>query len=271
MMLWEGLDILLMPQLLVLRRTSINRWRHGGIQTRLEPVDQAQAGHADWRACVAALGKVLNSEARHGTRVHIAVSDLWVLSHLMPATATSLNEDEMQLLAQTHFARQYPEIGPNHWLFRLARQGTRLLAAGMESELVAAIKEISTNAGAQLSRLVPLFCWAYDRFEKALTNTTGWVLFEEPGMLTLAFVEQGRLMSLHCQRYENDRDEIAVRLLERQSVLIARQSIEVRVISVDSRQIRLPAPWQIVWQQRILDFDDSSRHAPASAPLVRQH
>lgn len=82
-MLWERLEILLMPRLLVLRRASINRWRHGGIPAPSESIDQAETS-ADWRAPVAALGKVLAREARHGTRVHIALSDLWVRSHLMP-------------------------------------------------------------------------------------------------------------------------------------------------------------------------------------------
>ena len=269
-MLWERLEILLMPRLLVLRRASINRWRHGGIPARSETVDQAETS-ADWRVAVAALGKVLAREARHGTRVHIALSDLWVRSHLMPATSTSLSEDEMLLLARTHFARQYPETGQDNWTFRLALQGTRLLAAGMESELLEAIKEINASAGAQLSRMEPLFSWVYDRFEKALADTTGWMLLDEPGMLTLAFVEQGRLMSLHCQRCESDQDEIAVRLLERQSALLAQQSVEVRVFSVDARLIRLPAPWRIVWHQRIFDFDDRANLTPAPAPLSRQH
>lgn len=269
-MLWERLEILSTPRLLVLRRASINRWRHGGITARSTPVDQTETS-ADWRAAVAALGSALASEARHGTRVHIALSDLWVRSHLMPAISTSLNEDEMPLLARTHFARQYPESGQSNWTFRLALQGTRLLAAGMESELLEAIKEISAKAGARLSRMEPLFSWVYDRYEKALADASGWMLLDEPGMLTLAFVEHGRLMSLHCQRCENDQDEVAVRLLERQSALLAQQSIEVRVFSIGARLIHLPAPWRIVWHQRIFDFDDHANLTPAPAPLPRQH
>jgi hypothetical protein len=269
-MLWERLEILLMPRLLVLRRASINRWRRGSIPARSETVDQLETS-ADWRAAVAALGKVLAREARHGTRVHIALSDLWVRSHLMPATSTSLSEDEMLLLARTHFARQYPETGQDNWTFRLALQGTRLLAAGMESELLEAIREINAAAGAQLSRLEPLFSWVYDRFEKALADATGWMLLDEPGMLTVAFIEHGRLMSLHFQRCESDQDEIAMRLLERQSALLAQQSVEVRVFSVDARPIRLPAPWRIVWHQRIFDFDDRANLTPAPAPLSQPH
>jgi hypothetical protein len=269
-MLWERLEILLMPRLLVLRRASMSPWRRGNSPARPEPVEQAETG-ADWRAAVAVLGKTLAREARHGTRVQIALSSVWVRSHLMPAASTSLSEDEMLLLARTHFARQYPETGQDNWTFRLALQGTRLLAAGMEAELLGAIGDAGTRAGAQLSRMEPLFSWVYDRFGKALADATGWMLLDEPGMLTLAFIEQGRLMSLHCQRCDSDQDEIAVRLLERQSALLAQPSAEVRVFSVGARLIRLPAPWRVVLQQRIFDFDDRANITPAPAPLLRQH
>ena len=270
-MLWERLEILLMPRLLVFRRASMRRGRHGDSPARSEPVDQAQTS-ADWGGAVAVLGKVLAREARRGTRVEIAVSDLWVRSHLMPATSSSLSEQEMLLLARTHFTRQYPESGQDNWTFRLALQGAHLLAAGMESGLMQAIKEISASAGARLSRVEPLFSWAYDRFEKALRDTSGWMLLDEPGMLTLAFVEQGRLISLHCQRCAgDDQDEVAARLLERQSALLAQQSAEVRVFSVEGRPIRLPAPWRVALQQRIFNFDDPAGLAPVAAPLSRQH
>jgi hypothetical protein len=267
-MLWQRLEILLLPRVLVFRRASMNGRRHGAIPPRSEPVDQAE-NSTDWRAAVAALGGVLGRDARRGTRVDIVVSDLWVRSQLMPAAAARLTEDEMLLLARTHFARQYPETGQDRWTFRLARQGPRVLAAGTEWELVDAIKEASANARAKLRRMEPLFSWVYDRFENALANTSGWMLLDEPGMLTLAYVEQGRLASLHCQRCENDQDEAAVRLLERQSALLAQQSAEVRIFSVGARVIRLPDPWRVIQHQRIFDFDDSAK--PAPAPLSRQH
>jgi len=263
-MLWERLEILLLPRLLVLRRASISRWRRDSIPARSVTVEQAAAG-ADWRIAVAALGKVLGSEARRGTRVHIALSDLWVRSCLMPVASTRLNEGEMQLLAQAHFARQYPETGQDNWTFRLAVQGTHLLAAGMESGLLDAVREINAKAGAQLGRMEPLFSWVYDRFEKALAGSTGWMLLDEPGMLSVAFIEQGRLASLHCQRCEGEQDEIAVRLLERQSALLAQPSVEVRVFSVDARPLRLPSPWRVVLQQKIFDVGDSA--SPTSEPM----
>lgn len=263
-MLWERLDILLLPQFLVLRRASINRWRRGGAALRSEPVEQA-AGAADWRPAVAALGEALVREARHGTRVHIALSDLWVRSCLMPVASTGLNAEETRLLAHAHFARQYPQTGQDNWTFRLALQGTRLLAAGMESELLDAVRQANVRAGSQLGRMEPLFSWTYDRFEKALAGSTGWMLLDEPGMLSLAFVEQGRLVSLHCQRCDCEQDEIAARLLERQSALLAQTCVEVRVFSVAARQVRLPPPWRIVLRRGMFDADDHAH--PATVPV----
>lgn len=259
-----------MPRQLVVRRASILPWRADRGSARAEPVDQASAG-TDWRAAVAALGKVLTREARHVGRVQIGVSDLWVRSHLIPATAGSLGEDEMLLLAHGHFARQYPQTGQDAWTLRLAQQGPHLLAAAIETALLEAIKASSANSGAKLTRIEPLFCWVYDRFEKALADANGWLLLDEPGMLSLALVTQGRLVSLHSQRCETAQDEVALRLLERQSALLAQPSVEVRVVGIEARQIRLPAPWRIIWQRRIFAIDDSAGPAAAPAPLSRQH
>lgn len=269
-MAWERLEILMMPRTLVWRRASMNRWRQGSISAIEEPVETAPDG-ADWHPAVATLGKLLAREARFGTRVHIALSNLWVRAHLLPATSANLSENEMLILARSHFARQYPETGQDAWTFRLALQGTRLLAAGMESGLVEAIRVINAGAGARLGRMEPLFGYVFDRSEKALANTTGWMLLDEPGMLSLAFIEQGRLMSLHGQRCETGRDEIAAQLLERQSALLAQQSTEIRVFSIDGRALRLPPPWRVVLHQSIFNAGDGAKSTTAPAPFSRQH
>lgn len=268
-MLWERLEILLTPRLIALRRASmIRRWR-GGKHVRWEPVESVEHG-TDWRASVAALGKMMAGEALRGARVQIAVSDLWVRSHLMPAASAGLNEEETLLLARTHFARHYPETGQDNWTFRLALQGTHLLAAGMESDLLTALNEINAITGVQATRIEPLFSWVYDRYEKALAGTRGWMLLDEPGMLTVAFVDRGVLMSMHCQRCETDQDAVAFQLLERQSALLAQQFVEVRIFSVDARAIQLPAPWQVVWHQRVFEAGDAATVALAGAHVFQQ-
>lgn len=268
-MLWEHLEILLTPRLLVLQSISNIKRRPGSIAARREPVDQTQTS-TDWRAAVKTLGAALPGAARRGSRIDIAVSDVWVRSHLMPVAATGLSESETLLLARTHFARQYPETGQDAWTFRLALQGPRILAAGVESTLLTAVTEITANAGFQLKRVEPLFSWVYDRYAKELADTSGWVLLDEPGMLVLALIEKGQLTNLHWQRCENDQDETAVQLLQRQSALLAHRSVEVHAFSVGARAIRLPAPWHIVWQRGIFEFGESPQLAGAAAPPSRQ-
>ena len=269
-MLWERLEILLTPRLITLHRASMVRWRHTGVRNRSEAIEPTQTG-TDWRAAVAALDQMLAGEATRGTRLQIAVSDLWVRSHLMPAAASGLDGEEMLLLARSHFSRQYPDSGQDDWSFRFALQGTHLLAAAIESGLLQALNGIKSVGGAKLSRIEPLFTWVYDRHEKTLADTQGWMLLDEPGMLTAAYVEQGRLMSLHCQRCETGQNEIALQILERQSALLARKSVDVRIFSVEARPLHLPVPWRVVWQQRLFADDDAAALTPSRPPVLPRH
>ena len=263
------LEILLTPGLLVSRRSALLGSRRGGDPAVSEPIEQTGTG-TDWRPAVAALRGLLVREARYAMRVDIALSGLWVRPHLVPAMPGNLGADEMLLLARAHFGRQYPEASQESWTFRLARQGPRLLAAAMESSLLEAVKGANAAAGARLRRMEPLFSWVCDRFEKSLATATGWMLLDEPGLLTLACLEHGQLTSLYPQRCDGDQDALAVRLLERQSALCAHQSAEVHVFSVDGRIIRLPAPWRVARHQRVFDPEMPTEAPPVPAPLSRQ-
>ena len=268
-MAWERFELLLSPRLLVSRRKTIIRWRKGSSPARAELVEPIEVG-VDWKAAVSMLEKSLVREARRGMRVGITLSDLWVRFHMIQLSSTRLSEREMLSLARTHFARQYPEIGPDNLTIRLALSGSRLMAAGIESDLLRAIEGVTERTGSKLVRIEPLFSHVFDRFEKILASATGWILLDEPGMLTLACVEKGCLTSLHFHRCEADQNQSALQLLERQSALLGRQLTEVRVFSVAPRQIHLPAPWRIVWQQNLFEFEGRAFPTVAPEPLPRR-
>lgn len=266
----ERLEILLAPGLLVSRRLPVLGSRDASNNAVAQAVDMTETG-AGWGPAVAALRNLLMRESGYGTRVDVALSDLWVRFHLVLAIPRDLAAGEMLLMARAHFGRQYPDASLESWTFRLARQDSRLLVAAMESKLPEAIRTAHVGLGARLRRVEPLFSWVYDRFEKVLADTTGWLLLDEPGLLTLACLERGRLTSLHNQRCENDQDEVATRLLERQSALGAHQSTEVHVFSVDARIVHLPSPWRIVRQQRVFEPVKGTDRTPLPVPLSRQH
>lgn len=262
MIFWEPLDILLTPQQVVVKGRKPGASHKFDVS--LAPNALVAPGQGtDWQAAANALRSALAGRRRGGNRIRVVLSDLWVRYDLTPMGSGGLNEDESLLLARTHFARQYPETGNESWILRIALQKECLLGVGIESALLEAIREAAASAGARLSAIEPLFTWVFDRHRMDLVNVSGWLLLDEPGMLTLASIESGQLTSLHAQRCESDPEDAAVQLLERQSALLARRSEDVCVISAGNQVLRLPVPWRTLWHRSIADFDPAAPAAVA--------
>lgn len=236
--------------------------RAGGGAEICEPL--ASTAGADWREAVSALGRVLGGAHKYGSRVHLVLSDLWVRLDLTSAGSAGLSDDEMLLLGRAHLFQQFPDAGQDGLSIRIARQESRLLAAGMDSRLLASLKETAATAGLRLKRIEPLFAWANDRYRKELLGVSGWMILVEPGMITVSLLERGRLTSLHAQRCEAGEDQAGLLLLERQNALLAQPCLEVCVISVGTRGLRLPAPWRTLWQRSVIDFGN----APSAARVA---
>ena len=124
----------------------------------------------------------------------------------------------------------------------------------MNPSLLAALTQMALTTGKKLVRVEPLFAMVFDQHEKEIIGSDGWILFDEPGMLIAVFLEQGQLISLHCHRCEeDDRDQSAHQLLERQAALIARHRGEVRIYSYSGGvPLVLPKPWHVS-QFRLVD------------------
>lgn len=256
-MFWEHLEILLTPRQAVVNRRGPGRWRMHGAPVICEPVTPPANG-ADWQDAVRALGKVMARAHRYGSRAHLAVSDLWVRMDLTSVGSARLSDDEMLLLSRTHLAQQFPDAGHDDWSIRLARQETRLVAAGVSARLLQSVREAAASTGLRLTRIEPLFAWVHDRYRKELLRVTGWMILVEPGIITIALMERGQMIGLHAQRCDTDQEVGVLRLLERQSALLARPSLDVCVFSVETRGLRLPAPWRTLWQRSIIDSDQGT-------------
>lgn len=259
-MFWEHLEIVLTPRQAVVKRRWPGRWRNHDAPVICEPITSPANG-ADWQEAVSALGKLMARARQYGSRAHLALSDLWVRMDLTSVGSARLSDDEMLLLARTHLAQQFPDAGHDGWSIRLARQDTRMLAAGVSARLLQSLREAAAASGLRLTRIEPLFAWVHDRYRKDLLAVTGWMVLVEPGMITIASTERGQLISLHAQRCDTDQEQVVLRLLERQSALLARPSLDVCVFSVATRGVRLPAPWHTLWQQNVIDIDKGAPDA----------
>ena len=262
LMFWEPLDILLTPQQVIVKGRKPGASHKFDVSLAPKPLVAPGQG-TDWHAAASALRSALAGRRRGGTRIRVVLSDGWVRYDLTPMGSGGLNEDESLLLAHTHFARQYPETGNDSWILRIALQKECMLAVGIESALLEALREAAASAGAPLSGIEPLFTWVFDRHRMDLVKVSGWLLLDEPGMLTLASIESGQLTSLHAQRCESDPEYAAVQLLERQSALLSRRSVDVCVISAGNRVLRLPVPWRTLWHRSVADFDRTASAAVA--------
>ncbi len=246
----ERLRILLTPRYFVLDRPG--GFGRGGRRAFIEPIAAAEIG-TSWTAAVEAVRKSLPRAGRHGTRIDVVFSSVWARCELIAVGNAILSDEETALLVRTQFARQYPETTEGGWPLRHAMQNGNLLAAGMQPGLLGALREAAVAAGMRLARAEPLFAWTFDRYQQDLTRLDGWMLLDEPGMLTAACIEQGQLVSLCAQRCEAQPEEMAARLLERQNALLRRPAYNVCAFALGERTLRLPSPWRTVLQRNIFE------------------
>lgn len=210
-----------------------------------------------------ALRGLLSQNSLSG-KLHIAFSDMWVRYDLFSLGKNELSNEDAGMLARAQFASQYPAAAD--WPLRLAQQGRQLLVAGINPSLLAAIEQVAADSGCCLTQLEPWFAKVLDSYEKELTKTDGWLLFDEPGMLVVALLKQGELISLYCQHCAEDQRESAARLLlNRQSALLGYPAGEVRIFSFSGNTLALQEPW------RCSQFLIASQHVGSNALLTGQH
>lgn len=234
------LKIHLMPQQVALTRSR--RWLRGDGEKPSEiKFDVAIEDQQGW--AIEACRKLLSRD-HHAGNLHVTFSDLWARYDLIQLGETELSDEDAMSLARAQFSRHYPGADSAAWPLRLARQDKRMLVAGMDPSLLVAVKQLAAASGKRLVQAEPLFARVFDQHEKELSGADGWILFDEPGMLIAAFMEQGQLLSLHCQRSdEGEREKAAHLLLERQAALLSRPAGEVRIFSYTGIPLALPEPW----------------------------
>jgi hypothetical protein len=236
------LEIHLLPQQVALMRP--HRLSRGGGGEPLEiKTGSATAGQPGWaiEAC-----RELLEDVQHAGNLQVIFSDLWARYDMIRLGEAEISNDDAISLARAQFLRHYPGADAATWPLRLARQGKQMLVAGMNPELMSAVTQMAAAKGRKLVSAQPLFAKVFDQHEKELAATDGWVLFDEPGMLIAAFVENGQLLSVHSLRSDaGEREKSAHLLLERQAALIARPATEVRIYSYSGAPLALREPWHV--------------------------
>ena len=224
-LLWRNhLRVSLCADRLVLRA---NRGR-----TSMVPVQVAPDG-PEWRSAVEALPAVLENHRNH--EVSIVLADQFVRYALLPWNAALKSEEQWLALAR-HRLGAVHGAAASEWDLQLtetAPQGPRL-ACAVDRALIGGLAAAASAAGVRLASVQPFLVAAFNRLQGGVLGKLGaascWLVIEEPGRLTLCFIQRGTWVAIRSRRTGKDWREMLPDVIERESAFLALSERCTRVI-----------------------------------------
>ena len=200
-------------------------------RTRTVPVQPGSG--AEWRGAVDALPAVLAEFRNHD--VSLVLADQFVRYALMAGNPAVKTEAQWLALARHRLATVHGAAAAE-WDVKLtetAPAGPRL-ACAVDRALVEAIAAAFTAANARLVSVQPFLVAAFNKLRSGILRTLGggscWLVIEEPGRLTLAFIQRGVWVAVRSRRAERAWRAALPELIERESAFLALAEPCTRVI-----------------------------------------
>ncbi len=220
-LLWRNqLRISLAADRLVLRA---NKARTSSVAVQIPPDD------AEWRGAVAALPGVLASFRNHD--VSVVLADQFVRYALLPWNA-ALRSEEQWLAFARHRLGAVHGAAAAEWDLRLtatAPSGPRL-ACAVDRALLGELAAVFSVANARLLSVQPFLVAAFNRIRRTIGTGSCWLVIEEPGRLTLAFIQHGVWLAVRSRRADPHWRSHLPELIERESAFLALPEACTRVI-----------------------------------------
>lgn len=188
-----------------------------------------RAHDAEWRAPVEALGPVLAGFRNHD--VAVVLADCFVRYALLPWNPALKTNEQWLALARHRLAAIHGAVAAE-WEVKLtetAPAGARL-ACALDRALVAEIAAQFAAASVRLVSVQPFLVAAFNRIRRSIGNGSCWLVIEEPGRLTLAFVQRGVWLAVRSRRTDAGWRGALPQLLERESAFLALAEPCTRVI-----------------------------------------
>ena len=176
-----------------------------------------------------ALSAILNLKKEH--QVSIVLADSFVKYMLLPWNAALKTEEQWLALARHRLATVYGAQAAE-WEVKLtatAPQGARL-ACAIERSLVAAIAERCVAARVDLTSVQPFLVAGFNQIRDLAGAGSCWLVVEEPGRLTLAYLQKGAWIAVRSRRVDERWREVLPEIIERESACLALSETCTRVI-----------------------------------------
>ena len=168
---------------------------------------------------------------RKGQQLSIVLADSFVRYMLLPFNPALKNEEQWLALARHRLSTVYGAQAAE-WEVKLtatAPQGARL-ACAIERKLIEALAEKSVAANVDLVSVQPFLVAAYNQIRDRAGAGSCWLVVEEPGRLTLAYLQHGAWIAVRSRRVDDRWRTVLPEILERESACLALPETCTRVI-----------------------------------------
>jgi hypothetical protein len=220
-LLWRNsLRISLSAERLVLRA---NRSRTSTLAVRPVP------NGAQWSGALEALPGVLANFRSH--EVSIVLADQFVRYALLPWNAALKSEAQWHALAHHRLAAVHGAAAAE-WDVKLTETGPSgpRLACAVDRALIEALTALFRSADARLAAVQPFLVAAFNRMRRRIGEGSCWLVVEEPGRLTLAFIQRGVWAAVRSRRADRAWRAALPELIDRESAFLALSEPCTRVI-----------------------------------------
>lgn len=224
-LLWRNhLSVSLCAERLVLRANKA--------KTDTVPV-QVRAGDAEWRAALEALPAAL--AGFRNFEVSIVLADQFVRYALLPWSAAPKSEEQWLALARHRLGAVHGAAAAE-WDIKLTETAPRgpRLACAIDRALVGELSAAAAAAGVRLASVQPFLVAAFNRLKSRLLGTPDggscWLVIEEPGRLTLCFIQRGAWIAIRSRRAGRDWRAMLPEIIERERAFLALSEHCTRVL-----------------------------------------
>jgi hypothetical protein len=159
------------------------------------------------------------------------IADQFVRYVLLPFNAALRTPEQWMALARHRLAAIHGAAAAA-WEVKLtetAPAGPRL-ACAVDRELIEALAGKCVAAQVRLGSVQPFLVAGFNRIRAQVGNGSCWLVVEEPGRLTLAFIQRGVWLAIRTRRVDARWRELLPQIIERESAFLALSEPCTRVI-----------------------------------------
>ncbi len=175
--------------------------------------------------------EVFSSVLKPKHQLNVVLADSFVKYMLLPFNPALKTDEQWLALARHRLAPVYGAQAAE-WEVKLtatAPRGARL-ACAIERKLVAALAERSVAARTDLVSVQPFLVAAFNRIRDLAGAGSCWLVVEEPGRLTLAYLQKGAWIAVRSRRVDERWRMLLPEIIERESACLALPETCTRVI-----------------------------------------